>query len=54
LYSAGLSRSWPEEIDDLSPSRLARDIVRKIEETLIARARSRTAIRETRAVEFAK
>jgi ribonuclease Y len=45
----------PEEIDDLTASRLARDIVRKIEEQLTYPGQIKvTVIRETRAVEFAK
>ncbi|MBF6604350.1 MAG: ribonuclease Y [Chloroflexi bacterium] len=45
----------PEEIDDLASMRLARDIVRKIEETLTYPGQIRvTVIRETRAVEYAK
>jgi ribonuclease Y len=45
----------PEEIDDLTASRLARDIVKKIEEQLTYPGQIKvTVIRETRAVEFAK
>jgi ribonuclease Y len=45
----------PEEIDDLASSRLARDIVRQIEETLTYPGQIKvTVIRETRAVEYAK
>jgi ribonuclease Y len=45
----------PEEIDDLASMRLARDIVRKIEETLTYPGQIKvTVIRETRAVEYAK
>jgi ribonuclease Y len=45
----------PEEIDDLASSRLARDIVRKIEEQLTYPGQIKvTVIRETRAVEYAK
>jgi len=45
----------PEEIDDLTATRLARDIVRKIEEQLTYPGQIKvTVIRETRAVEFAK
>jgi ribonuclease Y len=45
----------PEEIDDLTASRMARDIVRKIEETLTYPGQIKvTVIRETRAVEYAK
>ena len=45
----------PEEIDDLSAGRLARDIVRKIEEQLTYPGQIKvTVIRETRAVEYAK
>jgi ribonucrease Y len=45
----------PEEIDDLTASRLARDIVRKIEETLTYPGQIKvTVIRETRATEYAK
>jgi len=45
----------PEEIDDLTAMRLARDIVRKIEESLTYPGQIKvTVIRETRAVEYAK
>ena len=45
----------PEEIDDLTASRLARDIVQKIEEQLTYPGQIKvTVIRETRAVEYAK
>jgi len=45
----------PEEIDDLTAMRLARDIVRKIEEQLTYPGQIKvTVIRETRAVEYAK
>src|SRR6478736_5787660 len=45
----------PEEIDDLTATRLARDIVRKIEEQLTYPGQIKvTVIRETRAVEHAK
>ena len=45
----------PEEIDDLSASRLARDIVKKIEDSLTYPGQIKvTVIRETRAVEYAK
>ena len=45
----------PEEIDDLASGRLARDIVRQIEETLTYPGQIKvTVIRETRAVEYAK
>jgi len=45
----------PEAIDDLSASRLARDIARKIEETMQYPGQIRvTVIRETRATELAK
>ncbi len=45
----------PEEIDDLSATRLARDIVRKIEASLTYPGQIKvTVIRETRAVEYAK
>ena len=45
----------PEEIDDLASMRLARDIVRKIEETMTYPGQIKvTVIRETRAVEYAK
>jgi ribonuclease Y len=45
----------PEEIDDLAATRLARDIVRKIEEQLTYPGQIKvTVIRETRAVEYAK
>ena len=45
----------PTEIDDLASMRLARDIVRKIEESLTYPGQIKvTVIRETRAVEYAK
>ena len=45
----------PEQIDDLASTRLARDIVRKIEESLTYPGQIKvTVIRETRAVEYAK
>ncbi|MDD3265340.1 MAG: ribonuclease Y [Dehalococcoidales bacterium] len=45
----------PEEVDDLSAMRMARDIVKKIEETLEYPGQIRiTVIRETRAVDIAK
>jgi ribonuclease Y len=45
----------PEEIDDLESARLARDIAKKIEETMQYPGQIRvTVIRETRAVEVAK
>ena len=45
----------PEEIDDLASTRLARDIAKKIEETMQYPGQIRvTVIRETRAVDYAK
>lgn len=45
----------PEEIDDLAAARLARDIVKKIEENLEYPGQIKvTVIRETRAVDYAK
>jgi ribonuclease Y len=45
----------PEEIDDLGAMRLARDIVKKVEDTLEYPGQIRvTVIRETRAVDYAK
>ena len=45
----------PQEIDDLASGRLARDIVRQIEETLTYPGQIKvTVIRETRSVEYAK
>ncbi len=45
----------PEEIDDLGAMRLARDIVKKIEEGLEYPGQIKvTVIRETRAVDYAK
>ncbi len=45
----------PENIDDLSSARLARDIAKKIEETMQYPGQIKvTVIRETRATEFAK
>jgi len=45
----------PDEIDDLSATRLARDIVKKIEDTLTYPGQIKvTVIRETRSTEYAK
>ncbi len=45
----------PEEIDDLASARLARDIAKKIEETMQYPGQIKvTVIRETRAVDFAR
>jgi ribonuclease Y len=45
----------PEDIDDLASTRLARDIAKKIEETMQYPGQIKvTVIRETRAVEFAR
>jgi ribonuclease Y len=45
----------PEEIDDLTATRLARDVVKKIEEQMTYPGQIKvTVIRETRAVEYAK
>ncbi len=45
----------PDEIDDLAASRLARDIVKKIEDSLTYPGQIKvTVIRETRSVEYAK
>ena len=45
----------PEEIDDLSAMRLARDIVKKIEESLEYPGQIKvTVLRETRAIDYAK
>jgi ribonuclease Y len=45
----------PGDIDDLAAARLARDIAKKIEETMHYPGQIRvTVIRETRAVEYAK
>jgi len=45
----------PEDIDDLSATRLARDVAKKIEETMQYPGQIKvTVIRETRAVEFAR
>jgi ribonuclease Y len=45
----------PEEIDDLESTRLARDIAKRIEETMQYPGQIKvTVIRETRAVDFAK
>jgi ribonuclease Y len=45
----------PEQIDDLAAMRLARDIVKKIEDTLTYPGQIRvTVMRETRAVDYAK
>jgi len=45
----------PDQVDDLGAMRLARDIVKKIEETLQYPGQVKvTVVRETRAVEFAR
>ena len=45
----------PEEIDDLASMRLARDIVRKIEESLTYPGQIKvTVVRESRATEVAR
>ena len=45
----------PEEIDDLASTRLARDIAKKIEETMQYPGQIKvTVIRETRSTEYAK
>ena len=45
----------PENLDDLAPVRLARDVARKIEEGLQYPGRVKvTVIRETRAVDYAE
>jgi len=45
----------PEEVDDLGSIRLARDIAKKIEETLQYPGQVRvTVVRETRAFEIAR
>jgi ribonuclease Y len=45
----------PEEVDDVSSSRLARDVVKKIEEQLQYPGQIKvTVIRETRAVDYAR
>ncbi len=45
----------PEEIDDLESARLARDVAKKIEETMQYPGQIRvTVVRETRAVDYAK
>jgi len=45
----------PEQVDDLEAMRLARDIVKKIEETLEYPGQIKvTVMRETRAVDYAK
>jgi ribonuclease Y len=45
----------PEQIDDVSATRLARDVVKKIEASLTYPGQIKvTVIRETRAVEYAK
>jgi ribonuclease Y len=45
----------PEDIDDLGSMRLARDIVKKIEESMEYPGQIKvTVLRETRAVDYAK
>jgi ribonuclease Y len=45
----------PEQVDDLTAMRLARDIVKKIEDTLEYPGQIKvTVLRETRAVDYAK
>ena len=45
----------PEDIDDVASSRLARDVVKKIEEQLQYPGQIKvTVIRETRAVDYAR
>ena len=45
----------PEEIDDLASTRLARDVAKKVEESMQYPGQIKvTVIRETRAIEFAK
>ena len=45
----------PEDIDDLEATRLARDIAKKIEDTMQYPGQIKvTVIRETRAIDFAK
>jgi ribonuclease Y len=45
----------PDQVDDTGSVRLARDIVRKIEETLQYPGQVKvTVVRETRAVDFAR
>jgi len=45
----------PEDIDDLASTRLARDIAKKVEETMQYPGQIKvTVIRETRAVDYAK
>jgi ribonuclease Y len=45
----------PDEVDDLAAMRLARDIVKKIEESLEYPGQIRVIVlRETRAIDYAK
>ena len=45
----------PEKVDDLAAIRIARDVARKVEETLQYPGQIKvTVIRETRAVDYAK
>jgi ribonuclease Y len=45
----------PQDVDDLAANQMARDIVRKIEETLAYPGQIQvTVIRESRAVEYAR
>ena len=45
----------PDEIDDISSSKLARDIVKKIEDNLVYPGLVKvTVIRETRSIEYAR
>ena len=45
----------PEKVDDVAASKMARDIVKKIEETLVYPGQIKvTVIRESRAIDFAR
>lgn len=45
----------PEDVDDAAASKMARDVVKKIEETLVYPGQIKvTLIRESRTVEYAR
>ena len=45
----------PDEVDDITAAKLARDVVKKIEDTLVYPGLVKvTVIRETRTIEYAR